>query len=578
MKNSSPILVTIVLFALLVAFQQPSPSEANILETNLEAAIKLDAKFLATCGESPINFRNSGGSAPLLEGLGSHTFPISGADESSQRYFNQGLNLAYGFNHNEAYRSFKEASKLSEDASMPYWGQAYAIGPNINDPEIDLERRRTAYEMLAIAASKLEKATDLERKLIEALRSRYRKVADSILVDNEAYMTKMKSVAQQFPDHADVQTLYAAAIMNTMPWDYWSRKLEPRTNTIQARDALDRAIAINEAHPGAHHFRIHLMELPFPDKAAESGDALGPLMPGAGHMVHMPSHAYIRVGRYKDALESNQKAIIADEDYLSQCYSQGVYPLGYYPHNIHFLWSAATQMGHRETAIAAARKTAEKVSIGLLEGSASFQEFAAIPYQAYVRFGEWDALLTKPDPGSQYQHLKVYWHYGRALAFIAKGNLQEAEEELNTLQTMSEDESLSSLVLFAGNTTHQVAQIAYNIVGGELSAAKNEPEQAKTFFTTAIEAEDALSYSEPPAWHLSTRLNYGDFLVEMGQFEEATATFEEELNVWRNNGWALKGLYNALKGQGEMEKCDNVQRQLKESWKYADIEIKSAVL
>jgi len=580
MKNLT--ILTIIVFVALAAFfmiRHNSPVKSDrILQANLTAALNLENSFIPTCGDPTFDFTDPKSKAPLFEGLGSHTFPISTKNKMAQKYFDQGLKLAYAFNHTEAHRSFKEASKLSESTAFTYWGQAYAIGPNINDPFIDDQRKQMAVENLTKAKELSDNASPLEKSLIDALMARYDLDGDSITVNSTAYMEKMKTVAEKFPDNADVQTLYAAAIMNTMPWNYWNKDNTPKENTPAIMEALKSALSIDKDHAGAYHYHIHLTELPFPDEAANSGDQLASLMPGAGHIVHMPSHAYIRVGRYKDAAEANLKAIKADEKYISQCYSQGIYPLGYYPHNIHFLWSAATHMGDRETALAAARKTAEKSSRELQEAIPVLQEFAAIPIQAYVRFGQWDEILTIPNPGNNLKHLKVFWLYGRGLGFIAKDNTGEAAEELSFLKEMVMDSSLNEIILYSYNTTHQVAQIAHDVLAAELASANGDITSAKRYFQSAIEHEDNLNYTEPPAWHLSTRLNYGDFLVEQKEYEEAEVIFRQDLEVWRSNGWALRGLYNALQGQGKKSEADEIMKKFENSWQYSDIDIESAVL
>ncbi|MBT8272970.1 MAG: hypothetical protein KJO77_04130, partial [Bacteroidia bacterium] len=326
--------------------------------------------------------------SPLFENLGKHNFSISTSSKMAQRFFNQGLSLTYAFNHAEAHRSFMEASRLDPKSPMTYWAQAYALGPNINDAFPDDERKKSAYDALQKALKQMSNGSPKEQALIRALESRYSSDLNADLESlNLAYMKAMRTVVNNFPDDADVQTLFAAAVMNTMPWNYWDNNGNPAKNTLDAKAALEKAMALNPDHPGAHHYYIHMVELPKPELAIPSAEKLGGLVPAAGHLVHMPSHIFIRVGRYKDAVEANEKAILADEDYISQCYSQGMYPLGYYPHNIHFLWSAASILGASEKAIEAAKKTAEKVPISELNEMPFLQDFASTPLLAYTRFG-----------------------------------------------------------------------------------------------------------------------------------------------------------------------------------------------
>jgi tetratricopeptide (TPR) repeat protein len=552
-------------------------SNNRILEANLLAALDLESKYISTCGPLTFEYFDYSAEAPILEGLGDHSFSITNVNAKSQTYFDQGLNLTYGFNHTEAHRSFKQAAKISENATMAYWGQAYALSPNINDANIDKKRRMEASVAISLAIEHLDGANQLEKALVDALSLRFTKNENGVIeVDNESYMKEMANVAEKYPDNPDVLTLYAASIMNTMPWNYWNKNLLPHNNTLKAKEALEAAILINPKHPGAHHYYIHLTELPYPKLAAKSGDALAPLMPGAGHMVHMPSHAYIRVGRYFDAAVANMKAIKSDEGYISQCYSQGNYPLGYYPHNIHFLWYAATVMGDSKTAIAAAKKTSEKVSTGQLAEMEFMQEFASIPIQAYVRFGQWNEILTIPYPGDNVKHMKLFWHYARGLSFVRKDLLVEAKEELDSLEKIIGDESYEQIFASINNSL-DVAKVAYHVVAGDYFAAMGNTEIASNHFKKAIINEDALTYTEPPSWHLPTRHNYGAFLLDQGKYKEAEIIYKEDLKVFWNNGWSLIGLHDSYLGQDDEAKAKETKDRFEESWQYADITISRSV-
>ena len=372
--------------------------------------------------------------SPLFENLGNHSIVISTDDKMAQRFFDQGINLTYAFNHAEAHRSFLEASRLDPNAAMAFWGQAYALGPNINDWLPDDDRKKQAFEAAQKAKSLLSNATKKEKALIEALQVRYSDdLTKDIAILNTDYMKAMAKVAEMFPQDDDVLTLYAASIMNTTPWNYWDKDGNPAPYIAQAKTALEKAININPNNAGAHHYYIHMVELPDPDLAEASADRIGGLMPGAGHIVHMASHIYIRIGRYKDAVKANQQAILADEDYISQCYSQGLYPLAYYPHNIHFLWSSASLLGASEIAIDAAKKTAEKVPTGELINMPFLQDFAATPLLAYTRFGKWNQILTVPKPNAEIKHLNLIWHYARGMAFIRKNNIKRGTRRIGCL-------------------------------------------------------------------------------------------------------------------------------------------------
>ncbi|MEX0290672.1 MAG: hypothetical protein AB3N14_16320 [Flavobacteriaceae bacterium] len=517
--------------------------------------------------------------SPLFENLGNLNFTISSDSERAQTFFNQGLKLTYAFNHAEAHRSFMEASRLDPNSAMTYWGQAYALGPNINDPLPDDERKNNYNKALEKAVKFAANATPKEQALINALRARYSTdLGKDVVVLNEAYMVAMAEVLKQFPDDADVQVLYAAAVMNTVPWNYWDKEGNPSPNIPEAKAALEKAMKINPDHPGAHHYYIHMVELPKPDLAVPSADRLGGLMPAAGHIVHMPSHIYIRVGRYKDAVTANQAAILADEDYISQCYSQGLYPLGYYPHNIHFLWSAASLLGDSRVAIDAAKKTAEKVPTGELITLPFLQDFASTPMLAYTRFGKWNDILTIPAPNPEIKHLNLIRHYARGMAFIRKGNIKEAKEELMALKTFKEDPELMDIVATAHNPSSNIAKIAYEVVAGELAALEGDLSKATEHLKKAVEAEDNLTYTEPAAWHIPTRQNLGAVLLKAEKFAEAETVYKEDLEVLRQNGWSLMGLYKSLKAQGKMEEAEAVKAEFEKAWEHADFEIDTSVL
>jgi tetratricopeptide (TPR) repeat protein len=515
--------------------------------------------------------------SPLFDNLGDLNFTINTNNKLAQTFFNQGLKLTYAFNHAEAHRSFMEASRLDPNSAMSYWGQAYALGPNINDPLPDDDRRNKSFE--AAQKAKNLASTPKEKALTEALTARY---SDDLTRDipslNMAYMKAMTKVAEQFPQDSDVLILYAASIMNTVPWNYWDRDGNPSPNIPAAKTALEKAMNINPNNPGAHHYYIHMVELPKPDLAVPSADRLGSLMPAAGHIVHMPSHIYIRVGRYKDAVTVNQAAILADEDYISQCYSQGMYPLGYYPHNIHFLWSAASLLGDSDIAIDAAKKTAEKVPVGELVDLPFLQDFAATPLLAYTRFGKWNEILTVPKPNANIKHLNLIRHYARGIAFIRKNNIKEAQEELDAIGELKKDPELENLVATAHNSSSAIANIAYEVVAGELAALKGDITAAVKHLKMAVENEDKLTYTEPAAWYIPTRQNLGAVLLKANRYAEAEKIYKEDLEKLRQNGWSLMGLYQTLMIQGKVEEAKEIKKELDKAWEHSDIEITTSVL
>ena len=568
-------LVAIILLAITYLWKPQSSPEVLVVtqEASFYSMKCTVAKYLLS------NVDTTQQIAPLFENLGNLHFGISTKDQKAQTYFNQGVKLTYAFNHAEAHRSFMEASRLDPKSAMTYWGQAYTLGPNINDPMPDDERRKKSYEAISKAKNLSHNGTPKEKALIEALAHRYSSdLTKEISELNMAYMGAMEKVVEAFPDDAHVQTLYAASIMNTMPWNYWDNDGNPAPNTLKGKAALEKAMELNPDHPGAHHYYIHMVELPKPDLAIPSADKLGSLMPAAGHIVHMPSHIYIRVGRYADAVKVNQTAILADEDYISQCYSQGMYPLGYYPHNLHFLWSASTLLGNSELAIDAAKKTAEKVPLSEMVTLPFLQDFASTPLLAYTRFGKWNEILTIPYPGDEYKHLKLIWHYARGIAFVRKNNIKEAKEELEALKLLKNDPELETVVANYTNPSSSIAQIAHGVVSGEIANAEGNMTEALEHLKQAVFYEDQLTYSEPTAWHIPVRQTLGAALLKAQKYEEAEKVYKEDLEIVRQNGWSLIGLHESLIGQGKLEEAKKIKQEFDNAWEHADIPIKTSVL
>ncbi|WP_298505678.1 hypothetical protein [uncultured Maribacter sp.] len=517
--------------------------------------------------------------SPLFKNLGNLHFPVTVENKRTQDFFDQGVKLSYAFNHAEGHRSFMEAARLEPKTAMPYWGQAFALGPNINDPLPDDERKNTINEAIVKALKYAPKATPKEQALIKALSARYSEdLTKDITELNMAYMKAMETVVKKYPDDANIQILYAASVMNTVPWNYWDKHGNPSPNIKKAKAALEKSIALEPENPGGHHYYIHMVELPFPNLGEPSADQLASIMPGAGHIVHMPSHIYIRVGRYLDAVKSNQAAILADEDYISQCFAQGLYPLAYYPHNIHFLWSSASLLGDSKTAIDAAKKTAEKVPVGELLELPFLQDFASVPLQAYTRFGKWNEILTIPAPRPEYKHLNLIRHYARGMAFIRKGNEKEAQEELNAIASLQKDPELKTLIATMNNPSISSANIAFEVISGELEALKGNITKAIAHLEQAVIYEDGLTYTEPAAWHIPTRQNLGAILLKAKKYKEAEKIYKEDLNILRQNGWSLKGLQNSLNAQGKTKEAAVIKIEFDKAWEHADIKIRTSIL
>ena len=576
MKSKTNIVLMAIIAVVMVYFIFNKP-----LKTNLESAPKLAMNFIKCTSPKFLleAVDTTKQISPLFTNLGNLHFSISTKNDRAQAFFDQGLKLSYAFNHAEAHRSFMEASRLDPNSAMTYWGQAFALGPNINDPLPPDERKIKINEAIAKAKKLASKTSLKEQALIEALSSRYSEdLTEDVAELNMTYMEAMTKAVKNFPNDANVQILYAASIMNTVPWNYWDKDGNPSPNIKEAKAALEKAMALEPENPGSHHYYIHMVELPYPDMGVKSADKLASLMPGAGHIVHMPSHIYIRVGRYKDAVISNQKAILADEDYISQCFAQGLYPLGYYPHNIHFLWSSASLLGASDIAIDAAKKTAEKVPVGEFIEMPFLQDFASTPMLAYTRFGKWNEILTIPAPNPSIKHLNLMRHYARGIAFIRKENIKDAQEELDAIAILKKDPELETLIATANNASIHAANIAFEVVSGELEALKGNIPKAIKHLENAVVFEDGLTYTEPAAWHIPTRQNLGAVLLKAENYKAAEKIYKEDLNILRQNGWSLMGLYKSLMAQGKSKEADAIKKEFNTAWKEADITIDNSVL
>jgi VWFA-related protein len=412
---------------------------------------------------------------------------VSTADPRAQLFFDQGLRLLYAVNHAEARRAFQEASRLDPSLAMSHWGEALTLAPNLNAP-MTIENARLARAASRRAAARRSSATAREQALIDAITARFAAEPTRPRPPlDRAYADAMTRAATAYPDDADVQTLYADAVMNTMPWDYWLKDGSAKPETARLLVALERTITLHPDHPGAHHYLVHLVEAsPTPERAERSADRLGGLMPAAGHMVHMPAHIYLRVGRYADAAEANVRAIAADEDYLAQCQAQGLYPVSYYPHNLHFLWAAATLEGRRTVAVDAARQVAAKVPhhhAGALSWTA---DFPVTPWLAYVRFGQWREMLTEPSPPPHEPYVTGVWHYARALAFVARGDAARGEAELAALGAVMQHRAFKTTLKDLPLLTN--LQIAGKIVRGELGARAGRHDEAVAALREAVES------------------------------------------------------------------------------------------
>ncbi|MFN5168178.1 MAG: hypothetical protein ACK5DD_01025 [Cyclobacteriaceae bacterium] len=515
--------------------------------------------------------------APLLDNLGSYGMVVSTKNEMAQKFFNQGLNLYYGFNHLEAYRSFKEAVRLDASLAMAYWGQALCLGPNINLP-MDPADTETVYRAMQRANALIKNGNALEQALINALSQRYTSEAlkDRKPLD-EAYASAMRQVAAQFPDDLDVHTLFAEALMDLHPWDFW-KEGKPQPWTAEPVHVIADILKKNPDHPGANHLNIHILEAsPDPDQALASADRLTHLVPGSGHLVHMPSHIYIRVGRYIDGVRSNEQAVKTDEAYIAACKVQGVYPLFYYPHNYHFLLACAQMAGMKQKSIETARALKETIPTSLLANPnfVTLQHWHIMPWYNLARFGEWEKILQIPDPTDSLKYVKAVWHYVRGMALVRTNKLNEASLELEALRKWVNDPFMENTIS-GFNSFRSVLSIGSRLLEGELAAARKQYEKAIAALMEAKKIEDSLLYQEPPDWYLPTRQVLGAVLLQAKKPAEAEKYFREDLSQYRDNGWSLFGLQQSLAAQGKKAEAAAIGARFAKAFASSDIRLARA--
>lgn len=516
----------------------------------------------------------SGAVAPRLQKVGKHTFPVSTKSEQAQLFMNQGLNLAYGFNHAEAGRAFAEATRLDPNLAMAHWGQALVLGPNINAPMAPEEEPKALAHLKQAQALK-SKASPRERDFIDALAARYTGKADDRVAADQAYAGAMKALHAKYPDDQDAATLYAEAAMDLSPWNYWNRAGVPYERTADIATALDGVIKANPDHTGALHLWIHLWEASnTPERAEAAADRLLPLAPAAGHLVHMPGHLFQRVGRYNDAVKANQMAIVADEDYISQCRAQGLYPMAYYPHNIHFLWFAATMAGESQLAIDAADKTTKSIPVEALKDVPLLQTFLLTHDYALVRFGKWDEILAASAPRADTLFTRATRHYARGMALIRKKDFAAASKEIDAVRKIAADPQLiAAPTSMSLNLADSVLRVGIEVLDGEFDAAQGKFDSAIAHLDRAVRYQDALIYTEPDDWHQPVRHNLGAVLLQAGRPVEAESVYWEDLKQHPKNGWALYGLAQAMRAQGKADEAKLIDADFKKAWADADVQL-----
>lgn len=520
--------------------------------------------------------------APLLGGMGDYHHPITSNNPDAQLYFDQGMVLAFGFNHAEAIRSFRAAQRLDDNCAICFWGEALATGPNINVTSngkavMSIEAREAAYAALTNAIERKQHASEPERDYIDALAARYSADPnDEREPLDRAYADKMREIARKYPLDDDVQALFAEALMVTIPWDYWLTPEQPKPATVEVIDALETVIARSPRHPLALHLYIHAVEASGrPERAEQAADTLANLVPGSGHLVHMPAHIYWRVGRYGDATEANLRAAAVDEAYIARTHAQGFYPALYYPHNIHFLWASSSMEGRSAVAIEAARKVAANVHLEQIEEFPSVEFFKTIPLLALVQFGHWSEILSEPAALPQYDYSNAIWHYARGVAQANLGDLDAARAEREALMTLRD----SVKVHFLDSVDYPASSllmIADELLLGEIALAQGDDKAAVEHFRGAVATQDQLPYMEPPFWYYPTRQSLGLALLSAGKPGEAEAVYRRDLEQYPRNGWSMLGLIQSLEAQGRGDEASEVREAFEQVWSRADVELSAS--
>lgn len=518
---------------------------------------------------------SSSPAAQLFPGMGPHKRPVGTASREAQRYFDQGLVFAMSFNHDEAIRSFTEAARLDPDCAMAPWGIALANGPHINNPAMTEQQSRDAWAALGRAKALLANASPVERALIEALGARY---ADPPPADRraleEAYAAAMRGVWKAHPADADVGFLFAEALMDLRPWDLWKEDGTPQPGTDEIIATLEQVLKLAPNHPGANHLWVHVVEAsPHPERGIAAADRLTRLVPGAGHMVHMPAHIYSRVGRWADASAANLRAIEADRRYRARSPRQGFYSV-YMAHNRHFLSWASQMEGRSEAALQAARDMLANFPEDFVRESAFFADgYMNVEIETLMRFGRWEELLAIPEPPDYLPITRAFRHFARGTALAALGRVEEAERAQSDFRDAVA--KVTDEMIVGNNPARRVLSIAEHQLAGEILNRKGDVDGAVRELREGVRIEDTLRYNESPDWLLPVRHALGAVLVRAKRWSEAEAVYREDLGKNAENGWSLWGLARSLRAQERGADADAVQARFRRAWKRADVSLES---
>ncbi|MCC2655098.1 MAG: tetratricopeptide repeat family protein [Panacagrimonas sp.] len=517
--------------------------------------------------------------ATLLPGLGNYRFEVTTSQPDVQKWVDQGLALTYGFNHDAAERSFLKAAELDPDCAMCWWGAALVLGPHVNAP-MDPGNNAKAWTRLQKAQALAPKASEREQAFIKMLSARYAEdpPADRRALD-EAYAAATGDVMKARPEDLDAAVFHAEALMDLQPWNYYDAKGEPKGKIDEIVATLESVMQRNADHAGALHLYIHAVEASkSPDRAVAAADRLLGLLPGSGHLVHMPSHIFTRVGRYHDAVVSNQKAAAADDAYLATCRpGVAVYPLAYVPHNHHFLWWASSMEGSSAAAIAAADETAKRATVPELIKQPAFvflTDFMSTPLKARAQLGRWDEIVAMPKPELPYP--MAMWEYAQGMAAIRQGRLDAADQHLAELAKAAADPAWEQAFVGPQHPLSGALKVAERVLTGELAAARKDYKASIKALEQAVEAEDAIAYYEPPVWHQPVRPTLGAVQIAAGEAKEAEKTYRQDLERNRESGWSLFGLGQALRAQKKDAEAQEVEARFAKAWTYSDVKLESS--
>ncbi|MGQ0699174.1 MAG: hypothetical protein ACT4PZ_13135 [Panacagrimonas sp.] len=521
--------------------------------------------------------------ATLLPGLGTYRFAITSANPDVQRWFDQALALTYGFNHDAAERSFLKAAELDPNCAMCWWGAALVLGPHVN-AGMDPGNNAKAWTRIAKAKELAAKSSAKERAYIDALSARYAEnpPADRKPLD-EAYAKAIGELSKTFPDDLDAATFHAEALMDLQPWDYYDGQGQPKGNIAEVVSVLESVMKRNPDHAGALHLYIHAVEASNdPDRGAVVADRLLELVPGSGHLVHMPAHIYTRVGRYHDAVVANEKAVAADDAYLATCRpGVAVYPLAYVPHNHHFLWWASSMEGASAAALAAADEAAKRATVAELIRIPDFvflQDFMATPLKARVQLGRWDEIVSTPAPEADLAYPTAIWHYAQGMAAVRQLRFDEAQGHHAALAASAAEPAWEKAFIGPQHPLSGALKVAERVLAGELAAARKDFPSAITALEQGVVLEDSLVYYEPPVWHHAVRQTLGAVQLAAGQATAAEATYRKDLERYRENGWSLFGLAQSLRAQNRKDEAQQVEERFGKAWAHADLKLESSRL